>query len=62
MEGNMGIAKDDDCVERFDGTLVCWDRDDECLVLLNKKKITAADVTKDELLALARLMGKRSLK
>ena len=54
----MAVIKDEDCIVREDGTLICWDREEECLLLLNKQKITAADVSKEELLELAKLMGK----
>ena len=54
----MAIIRDEDCIVRADGTLVCWDRDEECLLLLDKKKITAADVSKEELLELTKLMGR----
>jgi hypothetical protein len=54
----MAIIKDDDCIAREDGTLICWDREDECFLLLNKQKITTADISKDELAKLIALMGK----
>ena len=54
----MAIIKDEDCIVREDGTLICWDRDEECLLLLDKKIITTADVSKEELLELTKLMGK----
>jgi hypothetical protein len=54
----MAIIKDDDCITREDGTLICWDREDECFLLLNKQKITTAELSKDELAKLVALMGK----
>jgi hypothetical protein len=54
----MSIVRDEDCIVRQDGTLVCWDREEGCFLLLNKQKITTADLSKDELAELVALMGK----
>ena len=54
----MSIIRDEDCIVRHDGNLICIDRDTGKLICLTKKEITTADVSKDELLELALLMGK----
>jgi len=54
----MAIIKDEDCIIRNDGNLICIDRDTEKLICLTKKEITTADVSKEELLELALLMSK----
>ena len=54
----MSIIKDEDCITRADGTLICIDRDTGKLMCLTKSEITTADVSKDELFELALLMGK----
>jgi hypothetical protein len=54
----MAIIKEEDCVERDDGTLICLDRDTGKLICLTKSEITTADVSKEELPKLAQLMGK----
>jgi len=55
----MAIIKDEDCIERKDGTLICMDRDTGKLICLTKSEITTADVSKEELLQLAQLLGMR---
>ena len=54
----MAIIRDDDCITREDGTLICLDRDTGKLISLTKNEITTADVSKEELLKLVQLMGK----
>jgi len=54
----MSIIKDEDCITREDGTLICLDRDTGKLMCLTKSEITTADVSKEELLKLAQLMGR----
>jgi hypothetical protein len=55
----MAIIKDDDCIVRKDGTLICIDRSTGKLISLTKSEITTADVSKEELLELVQLMGKQ---
>jgi len=54
----VAIIKEEDCIVREDGTLICLDRDTGKLICLTKTEITTADVSKEELLELAKLMGK----
>ena len=56
--GVMSIIRDEDCISRNNGDLICIERDSGKLICLTKKEITTADVSKDELLELALLMGK----
>jgi hypothetical protein len=58
MEVFMGVVKDEDCITKKDGSLICWDREENCILLFNKKKATAADVSKEELIELIALVGK----
>jgi hypothetical protein len=55
----MSIIKEEDCIVRKDGTLVCIDRNTGKLICLTKSEITTADVSKEELLELAQLMRKQ---
>ena len=54
----MPIIKDEDCIARADGTLICIDRENGKLTRMTKSDITTADVSKEELLELALLIGK----
>ena len=54
----MPIIKDEDCITRADGTLICIDRENGKLTRMTKSEITTADVSKEELFELALLMGK----
>jgi len=54
----MALIKDEDCIVRTDGTLICLERDTGKLICLQKSEITTADVSKEELLELAQLLGK----
>jgi len=52
----MAIIKDEDCIAREDGTLICLERDTGKLMCLTKSEITTADVSKEELLELVKLL------
>jgi len=54
----MSVIRDEDCIAREDGTLICLERDTGKLICLVKNEITTADVSKEELLKLIQLMGK----
>ena len=54
----MAILRDEDCIVREDGSLICLDRETGKLVCLIKSEIKIADVSKEELFKLALLMGK----
>ena len=54
----MPIIKDKDCIIRKDGTLICLERKTGKLLSYIKKEISTADVSKEELLELAKLLGK----
>jgi len=53
----MSIIKEKDCIKRADGTFVCYDREDKCFYILNKKKVPLADLSKEELAKLVALIG-----
>jgi hypothetical protein len=41
----MGVILTEDCIQRADGTYVCWDRDDNVCYALKKQTLSANDVT-----------------
>jgi len=43
------------CITLKDGTMYCWDSDDKCCYILNKKKVGIRDVPEEALVQLLNL-------
>jgi hypothetical protein len=57
----MSVTVDRDCVTMPDGTMYCWDRDDKCCYLLNKKKVGIRDIPEEAIVRLLELQNKLSI-
>lgn len=48
----MTIIADKNCVTLKDGTMYCWDSDNNCGYVLNKKKVGLRDIPEEALVQL----------
>jgi hypothetical protein len=51
----MSVTVEKDCVTMSDGTMYCWDKDDECCYVLNKKKVGIHEMPEEAVLRLLKL-------
>jgi len=54
----MSVTVDRDCVTMPDGTMYCWDNDEKCCYVLNKKKIRIHDMPEEAVFRLLELQSK----
>jgi len=48
----MSIIGEKDCIQKPDGTLICYDRDDKCYYRLTKAKVKPSELEDDDILKL----------
>ena len=57
----MSIIKDDDCIIRSDGSLLCFDAQENKIILFKKQVVTGDDVSKAEMMELLKLTHKKRM-
>jgi hypothetical protein len=48
----MGVIIEKDCVQKPDGTLICYDAEDKCYYKLKKTVVTPSELDDEDILAL----------
>jgi len=57
----MAIIKDEDCIRRNDGSYVCWDREQDKLIFMQKREGSFEELTAEETKKLMTIVGKLKL-
>ena len=55
----MAIIKDEDCIRRKDGSYVCWDREQDKLIFMQKREGTFEELSAEETKELMTIVGKQ---